>query len=67
MNAATRLPQVQHANNMPVQAPLIPHPFVPYHCPGNRTLYDNGNDNSSHNLCFFYHLFFCAPCFGMAG
>lgn len=30
---------VQSANNMPVQAPLIPHPFVPYHCPGNRTLY----------------------------
>ena len=39
MNDATRLPEVQRANNMPVQAPLIPHPFVPYHCPGNRTLY----------------------------
>ena len=27
------------ANNMPVQAPLIPDPFVPYKCPGNRSVY----------------------------
>jgi acetoacetate decarboxylase len=26
-------------NNVPVQAPLIPHPFVPYRCPGNRSVY----------------------------
>ena len=30
--------EVQNGNNMPVQAPLIPDPFVPYQCPGNATL-----------------------------
>ena len=30
---------VQRGNNMPVQSPLIPDPFVPYHCPGNRTVF----------------------------
>ncbi|MDP3342162.1 acetoacetate decarboxylase family protein [Frigidibacter sp.] len=29
---------VQNGNNMPVQAPLIPDPFVPYDCPDNATL-----------------------------
>ncbi|AYC32998.1 hypothetical protein D3880_11760 [Pseudomonas cavernae] len=29
---------VRNGNNMPLQAPLIPDPFVPYNCPGNRTL-----------------------------
>lgn len=29
---------VQNGNNMPVQAPLIPDPFVPYSCPDNATL-----------------------------
>lgn len=33
---------IQNGNNMPVQSPLIPDPFVPYHCPGNRTLYAVG-------------------------
>lgn len=30
--------KVQNGNNMPIQAPLIPDPFVPYRCPGNWTL-----------------------------
>lgn len=30
--------KVANGNNMPVQAPLIPDPFVPYQCPGNATL-----------------------------
>ncbi|MFO0995666.1 MAG: acetoacetate decarboxylase family protein [Alphaproteobacteria bacterium] len=30
---------VQHGNNMPVQSPLIPDPFVPYQCKNNRILY----------------------------
>lgn len=29
---------VQNGNNMPMQGPLIPDPFVPYQCPGNATL-----------------------------
>jgi acetoacetate decarboxylase len=29
---------VRNGNNMPLQAPLIPDPFVPYKCPGNRSL-----------------------------
>ncbi len=29
--------EVQNGNNMPVQAPLIPDPFVPYNCPDNAT------------------------------
>lgn len=29
---------VQNGNNMPMQAPLIPDPFVPYRCPDNATL-----------------------------
>lgn len=29
---------VQNGNNMPIQAPLIPDPFVPYQCPDNATL-----------------------------
>ncbi|MCW5709282.1 acetoacetate decarboxylase family protein [Shinella sp.] len=32
-----RIP-LQNGNNMPLQAPLIPDPFVPYECPGNRSL-----------------------------
>jgi acetoacetate decarboxylase len=32
-------PTIRAGNNMPVQAPLIPHPFVPYRCPGNRSVY----------------------------
>lgn len=31
--------RIRLGNNIPVQCPLIPDPFVPYHCPGNRTLY----------------------------
>ncbi|NKC05103.1 acetoacetate decarboxylase family protein [Ochrobactrum haematophilum] len=27
-----------NGNNMPLQAPLIPDPFVPYNCPANRSL-----------------------------
>lgn len=34
----TRIP-LHNANNMPLQAPLIPDPFVPYECPGNRSLH----------------------------
>ncbi len=30
---------VRQGNNMPVHAPLIPDPFVPYHCPGNANLF----------------------------
>lgn len=30
--------KISNGNNMPVQAPLIPDPFVPYQCPGNVTL-----------------------------
>jgi acetoacetate decarboxylase len=30
---------VKRGNNMPVQSPLIPEPFVPYQCKGNRILY----------------------------
>lgn len=30
---------VQRGNNMPVQSPLIPDPFVPYQCKNNRILY----------------------------
>jgi acetoacetate decarboxylase len=30
---------IRPGNTMPVHAPLVPHPFVPYHCPGNRTVY----------------------------
>jgi acetoacetate decarboxylase len=30
--------EIQNGNNMPVQAPLIPDPFVPYDCPDNTTL-----------------------------
>ena len=30
--------KVQSGNNMPMQAPLIPDPFVPYRCPDNATL-----------------------------
>jgi len=30
--------KIANGNNMPVQAPLIPDPFVPYECPGNVTL-----------------------------
>ena len=30
--------KLQNGNNMPLQAPLIPDPFVPYECPGNRSL-----------------------------
>ncbi|MBT5416130.1 MAG: acetoacetate decarboxylase family protein [Rhodospirillaceae bacterium] len=30
--------RVQSGNNMPIQAPLIPDPFVPYHCPHNANL-----------------------------
>lgn len=33
----SRIP-LHNANNMPLQAPLIPDPFVPYECPGNRSL-----------------------------
>ncbi|MBB3979915.1 acetoacetate decarboxylase [Rhizobium azooxidifex] len=33
----TRIP-LHNANNMPLQAPLISDPFVPYECPGNRSL-----------------------------
>ncbi len=29
---------LQNGNNMPLQAPLIPDPFVPYRCPRNRSL-----------------------------
>lgn len=29
---------IKNGNNMPVQAPLIPDPFVPYDCPDNATL-----------------------------
>lgn len=29
--------EIQHGNNAPVHAPLIPSPFVPYHCSDNRT------------------------------
>lgn len=29
---------LQNGNNMPLQAPLIPDPFVPYECPDNRSL-----------------------------
>jgi acetoacetate decarboxylase len=29
---------IKNGNNMPVQAPLIPDPFVPYNCPDNVTL-----------------------------
>ncbi len=35
--AMSRIP-LHNANNMPLQAPLIPDPFVPYECPGNRSL-----------------------------
>ena len=34
----TRSP-ISTGNNMPVQAPLIPHPFVPYSCPNNRSVF----------------------------
>lgn len=30
--------KLHNGNNMPLQAPLIPDPFVPYECPGNRSL-----------------------------
>lgn len=30
--------KLHNANNMPLHAPLIPDPFVPYRCPGNRSL-----------------------------
>lgn len=30
---------MHEANNMPLHAPLIPSPFVPYECPDNRTLF----------------------------
>lgn len=30
--------RITNGNNMPVQAPLIPDPFVPYECPDNATL-----------------------------
>ncbi|MDW6021848.1 acetoacetate decarboxylase family protein [Mesorhizobium sp. BAC0120] len=30
--------RLHNANNMPLQAPLIPDPFVPYDCPANRSL-----------------------------
>lgn len=30
--------RVQSGNNMPIQAPLIPDPFVPYNCPHNANL-----------------------------
>ena len=30
---------IKPGNNMPVQASLVPHPFMPYHCPGNRSVY----------------------------
>jgi acetoacetate decarboxylase len=30
--------RVQSGNNMPIQAPLIPNPFVPYNCPYNADL-----------------------------
>jgi len=29
---------LRNGNNMPLQAPLIPDPFVPYNCPANRSL-----------------------------
>lgn len=29
---------IANGNNMPIQAPLIPDPFVPYQCPDNATL-----------------------------
>jgi acetoacetate decarboxylase len=31
-------PRIQNGNNVPLHAPLFEDPFVPYHCPQNKTL-----------------------------
>lgn len=38
VHAAKQGYRVQDGNNMPIQAPLIPDPFVPYNCPQNANL-----------------------------
>ncbi|MDH3691546.1 MAG: acetoacetate decarboxylase family protein [Gammaproteobacteria bacterium] len=44
--------KISYGNNMPVQAPLIPDPFVPYQCLGNRTVYAvcRGDENVIRSL-----------------